>query len=207
MGRDEHLSVDQIYLTVFESEPLSQEAVEHLAGCSACRQRVAEIEGLRRELGIAARSAPSSEALHTYAALYEHVQTARRSAVEQAWHWISAALLLDSRAQPLQAGVRNLSLRQYRLLFTTPSADIEFLVVPDGRARSIEGDLLVTDDALFGLPALIQLVPLAADGMATETESDGQGRFRLEGLAVGTYEVMVTPAWGEAIRVDAMDIT
>ena len=207
MNAEDHLTVEQLDRVVFGHEPLSDRAVAHLAGCAVCRQALARVEALRSEIDIAVRSAPSGETLQGYYALYDQVHTGDRSLMGRAWSWVRASLMLDSRLEPMQAGLRNLSLRQYRLLFGTESADIELLIALDGNARRVEGDLAVLDEAALGLPALIQFTPVGGAGEQAETATDDDGRFRLEGVSPGIYDVAVTPAWGETIQIEPVEIT
>lgn len=207
MGQTEQLHLNDDLLTdhVFDSVPLSDANAVHLEHCAACRARLAEFSLLTQEMELARRSQPSPAALARYAALFSHVQQ-RPSRLHIALQWLQARLIVDTRSDLALQGVRSAAATSYRLLYDTPAAEIDLLVEGSGVTRRLHGEVVSTEDSSATLPALIQLIASQTQ-QTIESETGDQGRFTLTNIAPGRYSLLVTPASGDAWRIDDLEIS
>ena len=135
-----HMNNDQLYTIAFDQVAPDSASAAHLAACAQCRAELERLRQLAAELAVAQRSQPSPAALASYARLFDQVQQ-QGSRLSQLWQTIVAALAWDSRQQPALQGVRSGGATAYRLLYTTPQAEVELWVEADGRSRRLEGEI------------------------------------------------------------------
>ena len=206
-----HLDEAQLYTLVFDSAVLADEEQHHLRNCATCQQALQAIQLLASELAVAQRSAPSPAAQQRYASLFAQVQR-QPSLLQQLWQGVRATLAWDSRQQPAFQGVRSAGATAYRLLYTTPQADIELMVEAGQRLRRVEGEVVAASDvtgdtasAASATPALVQLV--AAGALQHEVETDDIGRFHLRDVAPGAYDLLFTLASGDLLAVSDLEIS
>jgi hypothetical protein len=207
MSQTEQLHLNDILLTdhVFDGVPLPGAEAVHLEQCPVCRARLVEFTLLSQEMELARRSQPSPAALARYAALFSHVQQ-RPSRLHSALQWLQARLMVDTRSELALQGVRSAAAASYRLLYDTPAAEIDLLVEGSGATRRLQGEVVSTEDSSAVLPALIQLIASQTQ-QALESETGDQGRFTLTNIAPGRYTLLVTPASGDAFRIDDLEIS
>jgi hypothetical protein len=199
-----HLTPDQIYNAAFEPQTLADAAAAaHLATCTTCQAEIDSLRPLVQELDLARRSAPSPAAMARYAQLFAQVQT-RGTLAGRLLETVRAALRWDSRQQPILQGVRSGAAVAYRQLYATASAELEIHVEPQQHLFRLQGELMAVDEAQQLAPALVQLAGEAA--RLHVTESDADGRFAFAGLARGRYRLTVTPAQGDGLEIDALEI-
>jgi hypothetical protein len=121
---------------------------------------------------------------------------------------LRAQLTWDSRQQPALQGLRNTLAPHYRQLYTTEGAEIELMVTDRfSHQRTVEGDIitLVGYDPLA--PALVQLSNSANQELTYEVQSDEQGRFHVEQVDPGHYQLTITPTQGALLAIDDLEIT
>ena len=211
----DHLDEAQLYSLVFDSALLADEEQHHFRNCATCQQALQAIQLLASELAVAQRSAPSPAAQQRYASLFAQVQR-QPSLLQQLWQGVRATLAWDSRQQPAFQGVRSAGATAYRLLYTTPQADIELMVEAGQRLRRVEGEVVAASDvtgdkagdtasAASATPALVQLV--AAGALHQEAETDAFGRFHLRDVAPGAYDLLFTLASGDLLAVSDLEIS
>lgn len=200
-----HLSEEILYAYVFDRASLAAEAQIHLSGCEQCLANLSKLTQLTTELTVAKRSQPTAQTLQNYYALFGHVQQ-QPSLLARSVQWLQAQLSWDSRQQPALQGIRSGTSSTYRLLYSSDAADIEFLVEPRNGSRRIEGEIIPIADAL-GLPALLQLVSSRSAEVIGEIECDEQGRFRIEAVKPGEYELSVMPRQGSALQIARLELT
>lgn len=201
-----HLTEEQLYSQLIDGVDLSEEQSTHLHECADCRALHTEITSMLRELWIARRSQPSAKALQTYQQAFSQVQQAPSIAV-QMWQALRAHLLLDSRVEGLATGIRSANPTRYRLLYTTDQADVELLVEPVRRQRRLEGEILSLSDTEPVAPALVQVYDADAQKTVREAESDERGRFVLDSVEPGRYQLLITSLHGVSLQIDELEIT
>jgi hypothetical protein len=204
-----HLHPALLYRIAFRAKPLKNEARQHLAACTACRQALAEWQALAEDLAVTRASEPSSAAHERYYALYTQIRQ-QPSRLGAAWRSIKATLAWDSRQQPALLGVRNgAGSPAYRLLYATQQAEIELLIEPEGRVFRAQGEIIGGDDLNASdtrlAPALIQWTDANGD-VCYETESDTSGLFSLRNVAPGVYRLTIVPATSDIIEIEALEI-
>lgn len=200
-----HLSEESLISHALDGAALTADALAHLDGCAACRARMAEFTLLAQELATLKASQPSTAALTRYTDLFVHVRQ-RRSLLQSALQWVQARLLVDTRSTLALQGVRSAGVSSYRLLYQTPTAEIDLLVEGTGAARNLVGEIVSAEDNPTALPTLVQLIPSQMQ-QSVETESNDQGRFSLSGVTPGRYSLLLTPASGDAYRIDDLEIS
>jgi hypothetical protein len=114
-------------------------------------------------------------------------------------------LALDSRSRPLAAGVRSAAATAYRLLYAAGAVEVELMVEPQNGVRIVAGEVLAEEDVTG--PFLIELSADAADAPAYTTESSAEGRFHLDRVAPGRYQLTITGASGPAIAIHPLELT
>jgi hypothetical protein len=215
-----HLTDDQLYNYVFEHAPLAPEASEHLTLCHECQAKQEQFETLANELLIARLSEPGQEELNRYYEFFQEVQTEKASSwFSEMLESIKLALQSDSRQQMATLGLRQSSTVSYRLLYSASQADVELLVEPLGRTRRVEGDILPLDPGTIVAPILVQLQPqtgtlfstLIADSSGVGKQeyivaSDQVGRFQIEGVMPGIYDLLLTPVKGPLMTIEGLEI-
>ena len=199
-----HLTADQLYAIVFDQAAPDTAIADHLALCPACRTELDQLRQMAGDLAVARLSEPSPAALQRYAALFAQVQQ-RGSRLGEFWQTLRATLAWDSRQQPATQGVRSGAAAGYRLLYTTPRAEVELMVEPGQHSGVLEGDIIELSAGEGATPALVQL--LDDTKVAThETEAGADGRFRLENVQPGIYRLLITPVTGAAVEIDPLEI-
>lgn len=201
-----HLSAVELYTLVFDDALPTAADRLHLQECATCQQAVQALQIMARELAVARRSAPSPAAQQRYASLFAQVQR-QPSPLQQFWQGVRAALTWDSRQQPAWQGVRSVAAAAYRLLYETDQAAIELMVESHQGLRRIEGDVAPNADSESApLPALVELIAAGAASQY-ETVTDDSGRFHLDAVAPGAYDLLLTLADGTVLIVQALEIT
>lgn len=202
-----HLSDDQLYAAVFDAI-LDEQTAEHLHQCAACASEYESLQRLAHTFAIAQRSQPNAAQIDRYQQMATHIQT--QSSGLAGWiEQIQAVLAQDSRQRLAWQGVRSGGQQAYRLLYSADNVDVELLVDALGSTRSIEGEILPLADADMQLPLLVELQatrPMQSED-AWMVESSAQGRFRIEGVTLGAYDVIITPTAGPSVRIEGIDIT
>lgn len=202
-----HLSAAQLYSFVFDTVRPTDEEAAHLAECAECRRALATLRQLTAELAVARQSEPTPSTVARYAELFSQVQQPP-SLFARVVQNLRATLAWDSRQQVALQGVRGGPVTNYRQLYTTERAEIEWLVtVRTPQRRDLEGELMSTDEQAQVTPALIQLQPLEAGLASYETESDAQGRFRLLNVTLGRYQLLITPVQGALLAIEPLELT
>jgi hypothetical protein len=197
-----HIHEERLWAYALDQQPWTEQDQEHLSGCAACRAQWASVAQWARELAVAQSATPSPTTLERYAALFDQIQQ-KPNTFGGFWQQVKAFLTWDSRMQPLSAGVRGSASTSYRQLYTSEVGEVELMVEGSGHNRSIQGDVLSIDTTTELAPALVQL----EGEVILETETDGNGRFHLEGVAPGRYRMVITPAAGAAgVEIDALEI-
>lgn len=226
----QHLRNEQFYRHVFDRETFSVTDSNHLGDCARCQSALAAVRHLAQELAIARRSQPSPEQRTQYYQFFQQVQSRRPDGwTSRLIQQVRMTLALDSRQRPAMQGVRSGAVQSYRLLYSADPADVELLVEPQAQGRRVEGDLLPLDVVRLAMPALIELwmtdstpfaMPAAVTSNASTSpahtsgsmaqqavESDSLGRFHLEDVAPGRYDLYITPAAGPLLQIQGVAIT
>ncbi|MBV7337282.1 hypothetical protein KFU94_55440 [Chloroflexi bacterium TSY] len=229
------LTIDRLFEYVFDDVALTADEQSLLARDHALRGELAQIRGLASELAIARASLPRTEIIERYTDLFQHVTHSVketeppvhesidlvgrvRRGMSNLLSSLQAQLTLDSRQGLALAGVRSTAASSYRLLYTTPEADIELLVDTSGNGRRLTGELLpLQENAISILPALLHLSSIddsdnassdsLNDTLVTQTTTDANGRFRLTGIKPGNYSLVLTPPEGDLIEIEPLEIT
>jgi len=200
-----HTAEEAFYQWVFDGLTPNAVEQEHLAACVTCRTQLAAVQRLADELQIAQVSEPSTAALVRYSQLYAHV-TQAPALVERLAQFITATLQWDGRRQPAWQGVRNTRVASYRLLYATDQAEIELLVVPSEGAFSIEGEIIPVHESAAILPVRCELQSVSSGETVTVTESQANGRFRLNHIQAAHYRMFFTLQRGPAIIIDDLEL-
>ncbi|MBI1293552.1 hypothetical protein GC175_01170 [bacterium] len=203
-----HLSEDQLYTAAFDSTDADAEFIDHLTQCTDCHRQFTSLQRLAQALSVAHRSQPSNAQIERYQQMSSLLP--RKSSALPEWvAQIRATLLQDSRQRLALQGMRSGGQQAYRLLYTADHVDIELLVDALGSSRHIEGEVLSADEQKMQSPLLVELYATHPDQseQVWTTESNPQGRFRLDGVALGAYDVIITPTVGPALRIEGIQIT
>lgn len=207
-----HLSEDQLYAAAFDSTDadfgVNAEFIDHLAQCPDCHRQFTSLQRLAQSFSVARRSQPSSAQIERYQQMASLLPP-KSSTLSEWVAQIRATLLQDSRQRLALQGVRSGGQQAYRLLYTADHVDIELLVDALGSSRHIEGEVLPVDEKEMQSPLLVELHathPGQAEQVWT-TESTLQGRFRLDGVVLGAYDVVITPTVGPSLRIEGIQIT
>jgi hypothetical protein len=200
----EHLS-DQQLLDLAGGQAPSSSQTSHLDVCGQCRRSLAQFTTLLGDLQVDRLSTPDAATLARYYALAGEIQT-QPSGLSGLLDRLVAVLSWDGRAQLGLAGQRGAAASAYRLLYSTPRAEIELMIEQAGVHRDVEGDLIPLADAPVA-PALIQL-DRAGDGTPVlEVETTAGGRFHLRDLPAGHYRLNVYGQDGSHLVVEALDLS
>lgn len=211
-----HFSQDQLYAVAFDSTDadsdvsaeFSAEFTAHLAQCVECERQFASLQRLAQAFSVARRSQPNRAQIERYQQM-SSLLPQKTSALSEWVAQIRATLLQDSRQRLALQGMRSGGQQAYRLLYTADHVDIELLVDALGSSRHIEGEVLPVDGEEVQSPLLVELYATHS-GQAEHvwtTESTLQGRFRLDGVALGAYDVVITPTVGPSLRIEGIHIT
>lgn len=200
-----HLQDDVLMVVVFEGGAPTAEDAAHLAVCGECRARLDWWRQTAQELDIARASTPSQAALARYAALFEHVQQSSAGLWRRAAGWV-ATLVWDSRTLPATAGVRSPAAAGYRLLYAAATREVELWVGPGNGMCVVEGEWMPDDEAAAHAAALVELTPVGTRTGGLAVEAGGDGRFRLEGVKTGIYQLTLTPVHGEPLTIERLEI-
>ncbi len=206
MSQSEQLHLNDDLLTdhMFSGVPLSGVDAAHLERCAACRARLLRTTMLAQELAVAQRSQPSPAAVARYTGFFEQVQR-RPSWLAGAVDWLLAQLTFDTRSALAGQGVRSVATAGYRLLYASPTLELDLLVEPSGASRHVEGEVAPLGASVQMLPALVQLVD-SSGATVTELETTADGRFRLT-AAPGLYQVWLTPRNGAMVQIEGLHIS
>lgn len=199
-----HLTLDELYSLVLDDASPSAAATAHLATCAVCRAEANGLRQLANDLTIAQASTPTADALSRYRSLFTHVQQ-QPSLLRRMAAQMRAVLAWDSRQQVALQGVRSGAATAYRQLYTAADVEVELMVERSGRGRRVEGDLIADETGGRNEAALVELIA-AGDQALYTTETDTQGLFRFDGIAPGTYRMVVTRAESAAIEIEALEI-
>jgi hypothetical protein len=204
----QHIAEDRLYEHLYDRRMLTEAEMEHLSLCESCSQQMATVERLATAMAVKRRSKPSQSQLDRYVQLYEHAR--RRSTERPGWiQLLQMALALDSRQRPALSGVRSGGARNYRLLYSADAADVELFVEPAGDIRRVAGEVLPLDEDQLLTPVLVELISAGrqeADSLWT-AESSQQGRFQLDGITLGHYDLVITPYSGPFLQIKGIEIT
>ena len=202
-----HLSDAQLYSLVFDPVRPTQEDAAHVEACAQCRNQLATLRQLATELAIARRSEPTTLALTRYAELFSHVQQ-KPSLLTRVVQNLRATLTWDSRQPLALQGVRNAAATNYRQLYTTERAEIEWLVtVRTPQRRDLEGEIMLAEGEAQVTPALLQLQARGEGQTSYEVESDAQGRFRIANVTPGRYQLLLTLHQSALLEIAELEIT
>jgi hypothetical protein len=212
-----HLNADQLHNIAFAATPVADADHDHLAACALCRAALADLALLRHELAVAQASQPSAAAQERYLALFAAAQNAATSPVAALTTWIAgfadaikAALLWNGRARLAGQGIRNAAASSYRMLYSTPQAEIELLIEAVGGHFQVEGELLPAQAEGPLLPVLVELYQHSGTAGAHTPifigESDGEGRFHIPPMPAGAYALVLVPPAGETMLIDALEL-
>ena len=199
-----HLTLDELASLVFDNAVPSTGTTSHLATCAPCRAEVATLRQLANELAVAQASTPSAGALSRYQSLFTHVQQ-QPSMLGRIAAQMRAVLTWDSRQQVALQGVRSGAATAYRQLYTADEVEVELMVERSGRGRRIEGDLIADETGGRNEAALVELIE-RGDQVQYSTETDAYGLFRFDGIAPGTYRMLLTRAESAPIEIEALEI-
>lgn len=209
-----HPTQDELYAYAFGDEEPTSDLLAHLENCQECRAEVDELTALASALSLARASEPSSSALEAYRAIFDEYGPGRLSTLARTWTWIVATLTSDSRVQPLAALTRSVRAGSYRLLYDSPSADIELFIEGDGETRRIHGDVIAAASDDRAIDRQLQmggaLVQLHANDNPTsfwETYTDIEGQFQFESVPVGSYRLMITSRSDDLLQVSELNVT
>ena len=105
-------------------------------------------------------------------------------------------------------GVRNAAATNYRQLYTTERAEIEWLVtVRTPQWRDLEGEIMLAEGEAQATPALLQLQARGEGQTSYEVESDAQGRFRIANVTPGRYQLLLTLQQSALLEIAELEIT
>jgi hypothetical protein len=65
---------------------------------------------------------------------------------------------------------------------------------------------MAEDEAAMQPEVLVELIPAAADAGSLATEAGDDGRFRLDGVRAGIYQLTLTPVHGAQVIIDRLEI-
>jgi hypothetical protein len=209
----QHFAEDRIYELLFDRQRLTDAEVEHLNKCESCRHELTIVKQMATTIAIERRSRPSQAQIERYAQLYEQLERhtpAHSTPQRPGWmQLLQMTLALDSRHSPALAGLRSGGMRNYRLLYSTDAADVELLVEPAGDARRIEGEVLSLDEEQLTPPVLVEFTPAERHEERPQwtVESSNQGRFQFNAIALGNYDLVITPYSGPFLQIKGIEIT
>ncbi len=210
-----HLTEEQLQAYLLDSEPLGDEAAEHLAHCPQCQREQQRLATLIQELAITRAGQPSPENLASYYRLFDQVEQQENVPwMDKLVQAVRLVLQWDSRQEAPALGLRQAGPVNYRLLFSADQADVELLVEPLGRTRRLEGDVLPLDPEGMPGPILVELWPrpeaakesVQAPPREHMTTSDPTGRFRFEHVPPGLYSMLLTPVNGPLMSIERLEI-
>jgi hypothetical protein len=107
---------------------------------------------------------------------------------------LRAALVFDSRQQPLLAGARDIEQNSFKLLYEARGAHIDLLCERESDHWNIAGQVLSEVPSEFGWKVLA-----SHPNGQTKTDTDTLGEFRLSGLTPGVYDLAVQAAGREIV--------
>lgn len=202
-----HIPEEYLYTHLLDQALLSPVDADHLAACGECQNRLAALRDLLRELAIARRSEPSAAVLERYHQLFAHVPQ-QPGLLTRLVERLRAQLTWDSRRQPALQGLRNVATPHYRQLYTAAGAEIELMVANRAsHQRTLEGDIITLAGHAPLAPALVELAATADPQQVHEVQSDAQGRFQVENVTPGHYQLTITPTHGASLAIDDLEIT
>lgn len=199
-----HLDDELLMTIALDGLTPPAETATHLAICAECRDRLARWQQTGHDLALAKRSTPSPAALARYDELYRQVQ--RTPDLWQQAVRLIAKLVWDSRTQPAAAGVRAAGRVGYRLLYAAASQEVEIWVEPSAGGYTVAGEWMTEDDPAVRLEALVELTPLDTEAAGLTAESGHDGRFGLEGVPPGVYQLTLTPVHAAPVTIDRLEI-
>lgn len=202
-----HIPVEYLHSYVLDRAPLTPRDAVHLAACGECQAHLAALQQLLSELRIARQSKPAPQILNQYHRLFAHVPQ-QPGLVQRLVSQLRAQLTWDSRQQPALQGLRHTTSPHYRQLYATEGAEIELMVANRfGHQRTVEGDIITLAGYDPLAPALVQLANAANQQLIYEVQSDEQGRFHVEQVDPGHYQLTITPTQGALLAIDDLEIT
>jgi len=199
--------------SLWDGEALTTSEHDHLALCTECQNAYAVLGQMRAEFEVARHSKVQPEAEARLFAIFEDLPS--KSASQQPLQrlldamvgWVQALPLWDSRQQAGAIGIRSANLSSYRILFGTDETEIELMVEPQNEFVRIMGEVSVTSDPGANGLALIELATSADAKTAIETESDINGRFALNQVPPGVYQMTITPRYSQMVVIEALELT
>lgn len=200
-----HLLEDRFYATIFDQTPPTDQEAAHLADCPECRHQQRSVSRLFSTLVRMRHGLPSPAAFDRFAQLFDQVQV-QPGGLPGLIQEIRGRLVWDSRQRPALQGVRGVAHRPYRLLYATNHAEIELMVTPRSARFDVEGEVVTSYSLSTRPPLLIQLQHRADPTAIYEVESGPHGRFRLEGILPGNYNVWVSPTSGALLIWEGLEI-
>lgn len=202
-----HIPVEYLYSHLLEQALLPPADASHLATCSECQAHLAQLQHLLRELHIARLSAPGIHVLARYRQLFAQVPQ-QPGVLTRLANRLRAQLTWDSRQQPALQGLRNAGTPHYRQLYATEGAEIELMIANRfSHQRTLEGDIITLAGAEPLVPALVQLTQATEQARTYEAQSDEQGRFQVEHVEPGHYQLLITPTHGTLLEINDLEIT
>jgi len=115
---------------------------------------------------------------------------------------LQAALVYDTKTQPLAPGVRAAVQRGRRILYTAEATELILQPTPEPRPDHVRLMGQVLDD---GMPVDGAAVRLSGESTALHRATDDEGDFRVGGLRVGSYDLDIETATRQ-ISVDQLDL-
>jgi hypothetical protein len=116
---------------------------------------------------------------------------------------IEARLIYDTKAQPLNSGVRAVVQRARRVLYAADETELVLQIAPDRQANRLKLAGQVLDEGMPIEGAAVNLHSSGAADVAQETDEDGE--FLISSLPKGEYSLEIdTPA--RSLSVAPLDI-
>ena len=111
------------------------------------------------------------------------------SGTSRMWRRLDAALVYDSRLQPLPVGVRSGVAGLPRLMFAARGTEIDLQIRPGAQPGQLRIVGYVLDE---DLEPCAGSVVVASSGQTVRADLDNCGRFAIDGLAPGRHQIEVS---------------
>ena len=161
----------------------------HVSICPTCATELAYWDRLIPPLREAARYAVPEPVLQRALAIFDRME--RKPTFRER---ILAALVFDSRRQPLLAGARDLQHSSFKLLYEADGAHIDILCERDSSAWTLAGQVLSN-----ARPDLGWRISVHHDGLSQTISVDRLGEFRLHHLEPGEHALSILSADREIV--------
>jgi hypothetical protein len=116
---------------------------------------------------------------------------------------IEARLVYDTKAQPLNSGVRAVTQRARRVLYAADETELVLQIAPDRQSDRLKLAGQVLDEGMPIEGAAVSLLGPSSKEVAQETDEDGE--FQIGALVKGEYSLEIdTPA--RSLSVAPLDL-